>query len=71
MTLSSYKIIIVAEAIQRYFESRRRLWRESVAPDQDRVAQQSKKRRIRARKERVIICTGVIVSLQSICFTPI
>ena len=41
------------EAIQRYFESRRRLWRESTAPNQERVLEQSKKRRIRARKDRV------------------
>lgn len=41
------------EAIQRYFESRRRVWRESVALDQRRVIEQNKRRRIRARKERV------------------
>ena len=41
------------EAIQRYFESRRRNWRESNSSDQGKIMAQSKKRRVRARMERV------------------
>ena len=41
-------------AIQRYFESRRRNWRESTdQSQQDRVAKQSKCRRVRSRRLRV------------------
>ena len=44
-------------AIQRYFESRRRSWREMTDPaQQKRVSLQNKRRKIRARKQRVCAC---------------
>ena len=47
-------------AIQRYFESRRRSWRETTDPtQQQRVTLQNKRRKVRARKQRVCmsVCT--------------
>lgn len=43
-------------AIQRYFESRRRCWREATDPSQQqRVSHQNKHRKVRSRKQRVCI----------------
>ena len=46
-------ITLITGAIQRYFESRRRAWRESVSDNQERVKIQGKQRQKCARRERV------------------
>lgn len=44
----------IAEALQRYFESRRQIWREATNPQQkQRVQSQTKARRKRSRRVRV------------------
>lgn len=62
--------VCIVGAVQRYFESRRRHWRESTATDprsQERVAQQSLRRRIRSRQQRVYTCI-LCVFLDLLCF---
>ena len=41
-------------AIQRYFQSRQRIWREENQ-DADRILRQAKNRKLRSRKVRVCI----------------
>ena len=47
---------IFLEAIKRYYESRRRIWREGQSPQKNRVESQAKKRKVRSRCLRVSIC---------------
>ena len=57
-------VLLYLGAIQRYFESRRRCWRELTDPaQQDRVLKQAKSRRVRACKQRVsheLLCSFCI-----------
>lgn len=49
-----YSGLLIDRAIQRYFESRRRSWRETTDPtQQQRVTLQNKRRKVRARKQRL------------------
>ena len=53
---SQYVVVVVfsiLEAIKRYYESRRRNWRESDSSQQSRVLAQTKKRKQRSRRQRV------------------
>ena len=54
--------IEILGAVQRYFESRRRNWRESSseATSQDRVTKQAIKRRKRSRQQRVSYSTELL-----------
>ena len=53
-TIEIHKCFFCIGAIQRYYESRHRSWRESTDPtQQQRVARQAKNRRSRSRKLRV------------------
>ena len=45
--------LFVSAAIKRYFESRKRLHRESQPEHKERVSQQEKKRKSRSRRQRV------------------
>ena len=49
--------LFVSAAIKRYFESRKRLHRESQPEHKERVSQQEKKRKSRSRRQRVSYCT--------------
>ena len=52
-----YYPILYSDAVQRYFESQKRKWRESSSISQQaRILVQAKKRKVRARKVRVSSC---------------
>ena len=48
-----YMYMYITAAIGRYFESRKRLLRESEPNQTDRVLKQEKQRKIRSRRQRV------------------
>ena len=67
------RIYYVIGAVQRYFESQRRNWRETTATDpgtQKRVAHQTLRRRIRSRQQRVWLDELNVFSMVTTKYTP-
>ena len=55
-------------AVQRYFESQRRGWRETTDPaQQERVSFQNKRQKLRARKQRVCVCISSVIGFAFVC----
>ena len=65
LSVGMFEILWIG-AIQRYFESRRRNWREATTGDKEKVTVQAKKRRCRSRKDRV--CQILIIIMEYFIF---